>query len=258
MAGCIVLLLALEHDCGIKPRDFVNGNQCGADAHGQGEKEHAHRHLPRHKNRCASVLAGANHEGAYRHSQDVAHHRAHGGLLDDHFVHIAVGRTHGLERAKLAEVVHGGGVDSLSNHDESNNKSKASGEQHSHTRAGGEHPVNLGHAAEFMAGQNFNVFHLVTKSAAHGFQVGPGSEFDQQKVCLVLAQADEVLRILEAGKDVRRSREGTNAMGEPDHTSASTVDFKDLTHAGDAELLLVEFVEDDGVWCLKVFDPSLH
>src|SRR5207302_10596986 len=70
--------------------------------------------------------------------------------------------------------------------------------------------------------------------------------------------AGVVLRIFERGENVGRGRESAHAARETNDPCPLAVDLENLSRVLDAELLLVDFVDDDGIGRLYVGDPALN
>src|SRR5215471_12307221 len=139
---------AFKNHGGIDPRNFVDGNKRRGNAHEERHGEHAGRHRRVKSNDGAASLGVVNEYDAYQHPQDVSDDGAERSLVDDDAINKAVRRAHRLQRAILFQVIHRGGIDRLRDNDDSHDEAHCSCDQDSGPRAGGEHPVKLGHSCE--------------------------------------------------------------------------------------------------------------
>src|SRR5208283_350267 len=152
---------ALEHHRRVEVRYFVDRNQSRSHAHRQRKKKHSYSHRHRHKDRSAAFLTGTYHEHADDHSENITDYGADGSLLHDDLVDIAVWRAHRLQRSKFTDMIHGGCINRLRDHNESDHQTQRRSDQYSYARAGSEHPVEPGHTAEFARGKNLDIFHAI-------------------------------------------------------------------------------------------------
>ena len=144
-----------------------------------------------------------------------------------------------LQRAELAEVVNGCGVDGLCHDHDSDYKAQHSCNECGDTGASRENPVSLSHPAELSGRINIDVRHARKNVLLQLLKVCTLLSCYENVHGLLFRQPDIVLSAFEGRKNERGRGKGTDTFCESDYPRAVSVNFSDLAKVRNTEPLTV-------------------
>ena len=153
-------------------------------------------------------------------------------------------------------MVHRRRVDGLRDDNDADDKSEQRREEHGDTGARGEHPVDARHAAEVGGRDDVDVADVREQRLPHRVEARRSIDLDQDENRLVLGDRRVVLRVLERGEDVGRRRERANPAGESGDARPPSANLEHVADLRDAELVLVQLVDEHAVGKLQIGDAS--
>src|SRR5215467_2725650 len=150
------------------------------------------------------------------------------GLQQDHAQDLAVGYSHGLERAELAQIFENEDVEGLADHGGADDEAKRHGDAEIDRNAGSFQVIAYRGPGEIAPGKRLQSG-LGGDPLSELMRVQPRPRMHQHKRHLLAGAADIVPRVRVFGVDDGVGREGSGRTGNADDHCSVIVEFDNLT-----------------------------